>query len=71
MQNAILAYDTEKRLQKQGLSQLFTIQEWVYEAGPAYYRGVLQKIQQAIELSNAKVAARNSTPYANTKGSID
>jgi hypothetical protein len=32
-QNIILAYDTEKRLQKQGLTQPFTIREWVCELG--------------------------------------
>jgi Cytosol aminopeptidase family, N-terminal domain len=67
IQNVILAYDTEKRLQQQGLAQPFTIQEWVSEAGSLYYKGVVQKIQQAIELSNAKVSARSSTLYVNSK----
>jgi hypothetical protein len=67
MQNAILAYDTQKRLQQQRLAQPFTIQEWIYEAGPTYYKGVIQKVQQAIALTNTQVAARSSTPYINSK----
>lgn len=63
MQNVILAYDTEKRLQKQGLAQSVTIREWVYEAGPAFYAGAISKVKQAIELTNGQVATRSSTPY--------
>jgi hypothetical protein len=63
MQNVILAYDTEKRLQKQGLAQPFTISEWVYEAGSAFYTGAVRKVQQAIAQTNAQVAARSSAPY--------
>jgi hypothetical protein len=67
MQHVILAYDTEKRLQKQSLASPFTIQEWVYEAGTQYYAGAIRKAQQAIKLANAKVASRNSAPYTNSR----
>ena len=30
----LLAYDTEKRLQKEGLGKSFTLEEWAVEAGP-------------------------------------
>src|SRR5258708_10307582 len=33
----LLAYDTEKRLQKDGLSKEFTLDEWDVEAGPDYF----------------------------------
>lgn len=63
MQHVILAYDTEKRLQQQGLAEPFTLEEWVYEAGAAFFAGAVSKVQQAVELTNAQVAARSSAPY--------
>ena len=63
MQNVMLAYDTEKRLQKQGLAQPFTIREWVCEAGADFYVGVISQVKQAIELTNPQIASRRSTPY--------
>src|SRR5262249_54587434 len=33
----LLAYDTEKRLQKEGLAKPFTLEEWIVEAGPGYF----------------------------------
>src|SRR5947209_920788 len=33
----LLAYDTEKRLQKEGLAREWTLEEWHVEAGPAYF----------------------------------
>jgi hypothetical protein len=67
MQSVILAYDTEKRLQQQGLAEPFTIGEWVYEAGTTYYDGVVQHVQQAIEQPNAAVAARDVTLYVSSR----
>src|SRR4051812_7102914 len=34
LQGILLAYDTEKRLQKEGLAKPFTLEEWIVEAGP-------------------------------------
>src|SRR5579864_863490 len=33
----LLAYDTEKRLQKEGLSKAYTLDQWNIEAGPMYF----------------------------------
>src|SRR5262245_8492135 len=33
----LLAYDTQKRLQKEGLATEFTLQQWNVEAGPAFF----------------------------------
>lgn len=56
--NVILAYDTEKRLQAQGLAQPFTVKEWVMEAGADYYADTVTKVQREIAQANAEVAAR-------------
>ncbi|ARV62928.1 hypothetical protein BZZ01_08765 [Nostocales cyanobacterium HT-58-2] len=63
IQNVILAYNTEKQLQKQGLAQPFTINEWVIEAGPDYYKQTVAKIEQGVALANNKVATRKPVSY--------
>ena len=67
VQNVILAYDTEKRLQKQGLAQPFTVREWVCEAGSAFYTDAVSQVKQAIALTNAQIASRRSTPYVTAR----
>src|ERR1700736_4291644 len=44
----LLAYDTEKRLQKEGLSKEFTLDDWNVEAGPTYFDETVTGAQQAI-----------------------
>src|SRR6516164_9148404 len=39
----LLAYDTEKRLQAQGLAPKFSIESFVIEAGPTYFDGVVKQ----------------------------
>jgi hypothetical protein len=45
----LLACDTEKRLQKEGLSKDFTLDQWNVEAGPAYFDETVTGIRKAIE----------------------
>ena len=33
----LLAYDTEKRLQKEGLARKWSLEQWNVEAGPAFF----------------------------------
>lgn len=63
----LLAYDTEKRLQKEGLATTFTLEEWVVEAGPDYFEDTLIGVQKAINEAKAAAAKRPSVPYANSK----
>ena len=63
----LLAYDTEKRLQKEGLSKEFTLEEWNVEAGPTYFDETVTGVQKAIEEAKAAAAKRPSDPYANGK----
>ncbi len=63
VQNVILAYDTEKRLQQQGLAQPFTIAEWTMEAGADYYKDTATKVQMGINNANTQVAARPATAF--------
>lgn len=58
VESVILAYDTEKQLQKKGLAKPYTISEWTMEAGADYYADTVVKVQQGIQRSTVQVAAR-------------
>jgi len=55
---AILAYDTEKRLQERGLLPAHSIGEWVIEAGPDFFNRTVEGVDQAVKKANAEVTAR-------------
>src|SRR5207248_9274884 len=59
----LLAYDTEKRLQKEGLAKSFTLEEWVVEAGPDYFGDTVKGVQKGIDEAKIAAAKRPSTPY--------
>src|SRR6266567_6429863 len=60
------SYDTEKRLQAQGLAPAFTIESVVIEAGPTFFEGAVKQVGQGIESIAAELQKRDSTPYAST-----
>jgi len=60
----LLAYDTEKRLQKEGLAKAFTLEEWVVEAGPDYFDDTVTGVKKGIEEAKGAAAKRPSEPYA-------
>jgi Cytosol aminopeptidase family, N-terminal domain len=45
----LLAYDTEKRLQKDGLEKEFSLTQWNVEAGPKYFDETVAGVQKAID----------------------
>jgi hypothetical protein len=63
----LLAYDTEKRLQKQGLSKSFTLDRWNVEVGPMYFDETTRGVQKAIEEANKAIEDRSTEPYAKSK----
>ena len=63
----LLAYDTEKRLQKEGLAKAFTLEEWVAEAGEKYFDDTLPGAQHGIEDARANIARRPPEPYGGGK----
>lgn len=63
----LLAYDTEKRLQKEGLSKDFTLEQWNVEAGPAYFDETVNGIEKAIHEAQGEIGKRSSNPDASTK----
>jgi hypothetical protein len=63
----LLAYDTEKRLQKEGLGKPFTLEEWWVEAGPAYFDETVAGVTKASAEATDLIKARESKPYASGK----
>src|SRR6185369_10829476 len=63
----LLAYDTEKRLQKEGLAKAYTLDQWNVEAGPTYFDETVEGVKQAIEQAKTAIKARGTEPYSKTK----
>ena len=63
----LLAYDTEKRLQKEGLSKEFTLDEWNVEAGPTYFDETVTGVQKAMEEARKNIKDRSTQPYSKRK----
>jgi hypothetical protein len=62
----LLAYDTEKRLQKKGLSTPCTLDQWNNEAGEKYFDDTVAGVQKAI--AEADQAIKNSSANPPSKG---
>jgi len=62
----LAAYDTEKRLQAQGLAPEFSIESFVIEAGPSFFDSAVKQVGQGIDSTMVELAKRDSTPYAVT-----
>jgi hypothetical protein len=60
----LLAYDTEKRLEKEGVAKAFTLEEWVQEAGPKSFADTVPGVQKAVKEASSAIDARSSGPYA-------
>jgi hypothetical protein len=64
IRGVLLAYDTERRLQQEGLAKSFALDEWGGEAGPAYFDATRLGLQKGIAEAKAAAAKRPSQPYA-------
>jgi hypothetical protein len=63
----LLAYDTEKRLQKEGLKKEFTLEQWNVEAGPTYFDETVMGVQKAIEQADKAIKGRSADPLLKSK----
>ncbi len=63
----LLAYDTEKRLQKEGLNKEFTLEQWNVEAGPKYFDETVTGVQKAIEQADKAIKDRSTDPLLKSK----
>ena len=62
-EQVVLAYDTEKRLQAQGLASQFEIQDWTIEAGPAYVEGAIAAVGEGVKSASEQAGARPRAPF--------
>jgi leucyl aminopeptidase len=67
VRGVLLAYDTDRRLQKEGLAKQFTIEQWNIEAGPAFFDDTIAGVQKGIDEAKASDAKRSSEPYIKSK----
>src|SRR6266436_8589379 len=58
------AYDTEKRLQAQGLAPRFSIDSLVIEAGASFFDSAVKQVGKGNASITADLAQRDTTPYA-------
>jgi len=63
IEEMLSAYDTERRLQEQGLAPKFTIEDVVIEAGPAYFDSAVKQVDEGITSSGGELGKRSSAPY--------
>jgi hypothetical protein len=67
VQGMLLAYDTEKRLQKEGLSKAYTLDQWNVEAGPMYFDETVGGVQKAIGQADKAIKDRSADSLLKSK----
>jgi hypothetical protein len=67
LRGMLLAYDTQLRLQKEGLAKPFTLDAWNVEAGPQYFDETSTAAEKAIQKANAALKDRRAEPYIRPK----
>jgi hypothetical protein len=63
VEQMLSAYDTEKRLQAQGLAPDFSVESLVIEAGPAYFASAVKQVGEGIDSASAELGHRDTTSY--------
>jgi hypothetical protein len=63
----LVAYNTEKRLQAEGLAKPYVLQQWTVEAGPKYYDATVEGVEGAISDAKAIIAKRPQSQYVTSK----
>jgi hypothetical protein len=67
VRGVLLAYDTDRRLQKEGLAPEYTLEEWVVEAGPVYFDETVAGVERGIAEAKRIAGERPSVSYARKK----
>jgi hypothetical protein len=58
------AYDTDRRMQKEGLARPYTLEEWSEEAGPAFFDDTVAGAKKAINEAKALIQDRSTKSFA-------
>lgn len=67
IEQLLSAYDTEKRLQAQGLAPEFSVESVVVEAGPAFFDSAVKQVGAGIASATAELSKREATPYTSNR----
>lgn len=67
IRGVLLAYDTDKRLQKEGLAKGYKLEEWVVEAGPAFFDDTVAGVEKGVGRAKKAAADRPADPYGKKK----
>src|SRR5262245_13294434 len=67
LRGMLLAYDTNKRLEREGLTASFSVEEWIVEAGPSYFDETANSVEKAIQQAAAAISSRPSEPYRRSR----
>jgi len=63
----LIAHDTEVRLEKEGLAKPIILEEWIVEAGPAYFDETTAAVDRAIQQATSVVKERRTERYSRAK----
>lgn len=66
VEQLLFAYDTEQRLQAQGLAPKCHIESLVIEAGPSYFDSAVKQVGEGIASATTQLGKRNTSPYVAT-----
>ncbi len=66
VEQMVSSYDTEKRLQAQGLAPDFNIKSVVIEAGPSFFDSAVKQVGAGIDSATAELGRREAAPYTST-----
>ena len=67
VQGMLLAYDTETRLQKEGLAKPHRLDEWIVEAGSDFFDETAAAVEKAIIQSTKAMNDRSTQPFMRAK----
>jgi len=60
----LLARDTDLRLQREGLSKKYALEEWVEEAGPDFYKQTIAGVKTGAGEAQSAIGKRKTFPFA-------
>ncbi len=67
VRGVLLAYDTDRRMQKEKLAKEYTLSEWWVEAGPAYFDETTTGVKTAAADVTDRIKARGTKAYTSEK----
>jgi hypothetical protein len=64
IRGVLSAYDTDRRMQKEGFAKSYTLEEWSEQAGPAFFADTVAGTMKAISEAKTLIEDRSTKPLA-------